>query len=182
MCRLPSSGSTSCNCKMCSNFLGYRGVMPGQKGWRSPQPQWWVDEARRQLKIQNKSIDDVAAVLQMDPTMVTRALHRDPDRRVATLETLDAISDELRMPRPIVVATSLDLALKLQRLTLSNAVDGAIKSTKGEILRDAPLREESLSRSDGVDGRKTTAGSVVASRDRVAAVRPGSIRRNPRAR
>jgi hypothetical protein len=156
--------------------------MPGKKGWRSPHPEWWIDEARRQLKLRGHDIKTLAVTLGLEYTKVLRALHRDPEERTVTIETLNAISDELGIPRPIVVAASIDDAIELRRRTLAKAADGVRRSVKGEILREYPLREEALSGSDGSDGRKTTAGPVVKGRDRVAAVRPGSVRGTPRAR
>src|ERR1043166_4418658 len=113
-------GPAMSDCAECSHGPSYGRAMPGEKGWRSPLPQWWVEEAnkrlaRRQLEKKTFARALTAQGRAVSEMMVLRALHPNPDKRVATIETLDAISDALNMPRPVVVAATYADALELQR-------------------------------------------------------------------
>lgn len=162
--------------------------MPGKKGWRSPLPDWWVDEVNLRLARRKLDKKQLARALEAEgkevsEMMVLRALHPAPDKRIATIETIDAIADALRLPRPIVVAASLTEALELQSVVAFSAADATRLRIESEIDREEALRESGLSGSDGADGRKTrTTGSVVGGRDRSAGARSRPLRGTTRTR
>lgn len=174
------------SCTLCSRPPGYRREMPGDKGWRSPVPDWWVERARERLGRRQLTLKTLAQALAahgiaVSEMMVIRALHEDPTRRVATLETLNAISDALGLPRPIVVADSFELALELQSAVAFRAADADAIRIRAEVERERGLRPDGGSVPPGRNGR-TTADEVADSRAKTARSRPPALPRAPRAR
>lgn len=134
--------------------------MPGQKGWRSPHPRWWVDEANARLSKRALDKKALAAALRkggrpISEMMVLRALHPVEAKRVATIETLDAISDALGMPRPIVVAATFEQALELQATISFSAVDADRLRIAAEVDRQQALRDDPKEWSAERDGRRS---------------------------
>lgn len=168
----------------CSRSASYRRAMPGEKGWRSPLPEWWVDEANERLRRRGIDKKTLARSLQgrghaVSEMMVLRALHPDPIKRIATIETIDAISDALGIPRPVVVAGSFADALELQRTVSFSAADAERLRISAEV--DLQARGESAPH--GSDARATgTVTAVDDGRARAVSTRPAKTRRAPRAR
>jgi len=176
------------DCAECSRLPGYRRAMPGEKGWRSPLPNWWVEEANDRLRRRELDKKTFAHALKargahVSEMMVLRALHPDPQRRVVTIETLDAISDALGMPRPVVVAVTYAQALELQAAVSFNAADAERLRISAEVDREQGLQSSSRSGVDGSDGRTARhVGQMDEGRTRSVATRSPKIRRAPRAR
>jgi hypothetical protein len=176
------------NCAECSHSVGYGRAMPGEKGWRSPLPEWWVAEAndrlaRRQLEKKTFARALTAQGHAVSEMMVLRALHPNPSKRVATIETLDAISDALNMPRPVVVAATYADALELQRTVSFGAADAERLRISAAVDRENELRSAGKPVVDGGDGRATrNAGAVDAGRAKVDERGPAKVRRAPRTR
>lgn len=165
----------------------YRRDMPGEKGWRSPLPHWWVDEANDRLKRRGLDKKQLARALHgkghnVSEMMVLRALHPIEAKRLATLETLDAISDALGMPRPVVVAATFAQALELQAAVAFDAAAAARLRIESEIEHAALLQRATRSVVDGGDGRKRFSRDVDENRSGSLSAGPKTVRRAPRAR
>jgi hypothetical protein len=144
-----------------------------------------VDEANDRLKrrhVEKKELAKSLTPVGVSEMMVLRALHPKMDKRVATIETLNAISDALGLPRPVIVATSYEQAFELQKLTSFDAADATRMRISAEIDRERALQAPAKSSVDGIDGRTRTAREVDDSRPRTAQGRSSTVRRAPRAR
>jgi len=138
---------------------------------------------RRKLEKKELARALVARGIGVSEMMVLRALHPDQSKRVATLETIEAISDALGLPRPVVVAATPELALELQSVLAFNAVDAERLRISAEVDREKDLQSAAGSGADGGDGRKTRLPrDVDGDRARAAGVGPKTVRRTPRAR
>jgi hypothetical protein len=165
---------------------GYGRAVPGEKGWRSPLPGWWVDEANDRLLRRGVDKKTLARALSsrgrgVSEMMVLRALHPDPEKRVATIETLDEISDALGLPRPVVVAATYSDALELQRTVSFSAADAERIRITAAVDSENDLRPAGKPVDVGDDTTKGS-GSVDAGRPQAAGHRPPKIRRAPRPR
>lgn len=175
-------------CAECSRLPGYRRPVPGKKGWRSPVPDWWVAEGRERLGRRGLDKKTFALGLRGDghpisEMMVLRALHRNPAKRIVTIETLNIISDELKMPRPVVVAQSFADALELQRTVSFNAADAERLRISAEVDREKALRSRETPVGDGSDGGTArNPGEVDDGGPRAVGSGPSKTRRAPRAR
>ena len=151
-------------------------------------PDWWVIEARGRLKRRSIDIKVLAGALKksgqsISEMMVLRALHRNVKKRVASIETLEAVSDALGIPRPIVVAHSLAEALEIQSAVAFSAADATRLQIESEIARSEPLPYSGESDFDGDDGRnKRTTEAVVGGGARIARGRSPAVRGTPRSR
>lgn len=131
-----------------------------------------------------------AAVRDVSYEKVLRALHPKMAKRIATLETLYAMSDALGVPRPVIVAASLDQAVELRSIVDLDAADAAIVAFAADADYEASsekptggLRATQRSSVDGRDGRTTRAvGAVESRRPRTEDQRPPSLRRAARTR
>lgn len=178
----------SFDCTKCSHYSEYRPVMPGDKGWRSPLPNWWVDEANDRLK--RRRLDKKALAHRLaggarpiSEMMVLRALHPQPAKRVATLETIEAISDVLGIPRPIVVARTLREALELHATMAFDAADADRLRIAAEVDRENALRREVEPAYRETHGRTTKPdGAMEDGGARAERSRPQTPRLTPRAR
>lgn len=162
--------------------------MPGERGWRSPLPKWWVDAvhaelARRQLDKKQLARQFAAAGIRVSEMMVLRALHPDPTKRIATLETIEAISDAMLLPRPIVVAETQAQALELHRAIAFSDAD-AERLRIGSLLRDGKRSQSGADLFDeGSDGRTSRiTGTLEAGGPRPPGARPKAVRGTSRAR
>lgn len=166
----------------------YGRAVPGEKGWRSPVQQWWVDEANDRLLRRGVDKKTLARSLiarghGVSEMMVLRALHPIAEKRVATLETLDAISDALGLPRPVVVAATYSDALELQRTVSFSAADAERIRITAAVDRENDFRPSGKPVDVDDDDRKSKgSGSLDDSRTQAAGNRSAKIRRTPRAR
>lgn len=170
----------------------YGRVMPGEKGWRSPLPDWWVSRANDRIRRRGIDKKGLAKALEgsgraVSEMMVIRALHPIESKRVATLETLDAISDALALPRPVVVAATYEQALELQATVAFDAVARDAHALAAEVEAEAaerlPLQSGSGSGVSRRDGRTTRdVEAVERGGQQAGADRPEKARRAPRAR
>lgn len=168
-------------------MTGYRRAMPGEKGWRSPIPEWWVNEANERLRRRKLDRKQFAIRLKVNgynvsEMKVLRALHPVPEERVATLETIEVISDALGLPRPLVVARSLAQALELQSVIALDAADEDLSRINKDVDRKISLRLDAESVVDVADARKRDAGEVDEGRTRSPGAGSGPVRRAPRSR
>lgn len=160
----------------------------GPRGRRSPCPEWWVEEANARMKRRGITRKQLARALSRNPfpiseMMIIRCLHSDPEERVPTIEALEAISDALGIPRPVIVANTLAQALELQAAVSFDAIDAERLRIKSEIERAEDLQPVPGSVVDGRDGRTTRhVGKVDVGRARAAVPRSPAVRRTPRSR
>lgn len=152
------------------------------RGSRSPCPEWWVAEANLRLERAGRTKRTLARALAaqgISEMMVLRCLHENPVKRVATTEAIAAISDALRIPRPVVVAASIEQARDLEALLALGEIDTralALDDETSDDRRDARSHEER-------DGRGTSdAETVDRSRARPPSLRSPTVRRPSRAR
>ncbi len=172
------------------NFALAFGFMPrkkGPRGRRSPCPEWWVTEANRRLAVRGVTKKQLAKRLSanafpISEMMVLRCLHEDEAERIPTIEALDAISDALGMPRPVVVADTLAQALELHAVVAFGAADADRLRISTEVDRHEDLQSTQRSGVDGSDGRKTRNSEVDEGRTRAPKHRPATIRRVARTR
>ncbi len=102
----------------------------GQRGRRSPCPAWWVEEANRRLRLRGVTKKQLANALMgkgvpISEMMVLRCLFDDEARRIPTIEAIAAISDALNIPRPVVVAESIEQAREIE-----SAIDFSLADAK----------------------------------------------------
>jgi hypothetical protein len=90
----------------------------GPRGRSVPCPDWWVQAVRAHL---GKERTIKALAKELDPkgdriseTMVVRCIHEDPDKRLSTLEVIEAISDHLGLPSCVVIARDQAEALAIR--------------------------------------------------------------------
>ncbi|HZJ63924.1 MAG TPA: hypothetical protein VFD36_10445 [Kofleriaceae bacterium] len=147
-----------------------------------------MDEANERLKRRRLEKKTFARGLAkaghaVSEMMVLRALHPDAKKRIATIETLDVISDALGLPRPVVVADSLSQALELQAVLSFNAADADRLRLSAEIDHELGLQAGARSGVDGSDGRTTRSPRAVDDgRAAASSARSEATRRPARAR
>lgn len=150
----------------------------GPRGYRSPCPEWWVVEVNRRLEQRNITKRRLAKVLtakgvQVSEGMVIRCLLKDEDKRIPTTELVDAISGVLGMPRPVVVAESIEQAKELEAAVAFSELDAKVLALAAEAVDEG---------SDGDDRgavQERNTATVGGGRQRAAAARSKSVRRAP---
>lgn len=96
----------------------------GPRFSRAPCPPWWVDAVIKKLDVELEiTRKELAARLRvkglnLSEAKILRCIHPDEQKRIPTLAAMDAISDELSLPRPVVMADSETIALALQGTVL----------------------------------------------------------------
>ena len=179
----PDPGPSSLHCAQPKGALVLGLMSRGEpsRGSRSPCPEWWVAEANLRLERAGRTKRTLARALAargISEMMVLRCLHENPVKRVATTEAIAAISDALRIPRPVVVATSIEQARELEALVALGEID-----TRALALHDDVSDDRRDARSDEErDGGTKDAEEVDRSRPRTASLRSSTVRRAPRSR
>lgn len=157
------------------------------RGSRSPCPEWWVTEANRRLAHRGLTKKQLAKAfaskgLQVSEMMVLRCLHDDPRRRVPTIEAIAHISDALGIPRPVVVAASIDQARELNAVVAFSELDAKALAIAADVSDDRSngVTDEG---SDTAQRRNTRNAAPVDGRGpRAPKTRPEAVRRAPRSR
>jgi hypothetical protein len=120
--------------------------------------------------------------------MVIRCLLDDDKERIPTIEAIDAISDALGIPRPVVVAESFEQAREIEAAVRFSIADADAMALAASVGRAAQVSDtEHLSAAatpinKPVDGRTTTARNaktLVVGRSPPAVLRSKPVRRAP---
>lgn len=110
-----------------------------RRGRTVPIAPWWRDAVKRELKKFFRSQLELAKAVHTDASSITRCLkHPNDAKSVITLDLVVAISDALKLPYPVILPDTEDLAEHLaeQRrlyksdLELSTIKAGVAENTK----------------------------------------------------
>lgn len=93
-----------------------------------PCPEWWLKAARAKLAERGMTKRELSKRLIADGDLITeimviRCLHDEESKRVTTLEAVEAISDFLVIPHPVVIARNQAEALALHGTVAMFQVD-----------------------------------------------------------
>jgi hypothetical protein len=116
--------------------------------------------------------------LNISESMVVRCLLEDERRRIPTIEAIDAISAALGIPRPVIVAESIEQARELEAAVAFSEADAKMLALAAEVADQGD--DGAQTRNSG--GTRTEHAAAVAGRGaRASAARSRAVRRPPRA-
>lgn len=139
----------------------------------------------RELTLKGLAKAITAKGTELSEFQVIRCLHPDEKRRIPTLEAVQAISDYLQLPRPVVVADSELEALAIQGALLLRDVDSDQRKVSVRLPTSPTHRQTKIV--DAPDASRegeseAIGGAVGRGGSKASSLRSRSVRSSSRAR